>query len=115
MGRGAGAAGVFPFGLGREAIEFSGARTEPFRVLVGGVLGHADRRETIYAHTEAHFYIGLGGPADGVYQFVFVWDLGALGGEHEEAVLVPGPPLRLRSEASQAHHGPQRVRLFGAE
>src|SRR6202000_1063270 len=43
-GLGAGAAGVFPFGLGGQAIKAAGLFAEPLGVLPRGKLGHDDRR-----------------------------------------------------------------------
>ena len=67
------------------------------------MLRHADGREAVDAHAEAHFDIGAGGPADRVHQFVLARDFPALGGEHEEAVLVPGDFVRLHPEGIEAH------------
>ena len=44
--RRAGAAGVFPFGLGRQAIVAAGLGAEPLAVRLGGELRHADRRDS---------------------------------------------------------------------
>ena len=90
------AGGVLPFGFCGEAVEVAGFGGQPLAVLIGCVLGHGNGGETVFAHPEAHFHIGLGGVGDGVGHFVEV-GVELLGGTdatflvevHEELELVP--------------------------
>ena len=47
-----GPAGVFPLGLGGQAIIMPRLRRQPFAVHFGGKLRHADGRKTFLAHAE---------------------------------------------------------------
>ena len=67
------------------------------------MLRHADGREAIDAHAEAHFYIRTRGPADGIHQFVLMRGLAGLIGEHEQTILVPGDLVRLHPERIHMH------------
>ncbi len=91
------AGGVLPLGFCGEAVEVAGFGGQPLAVLIGCVLGHGNGGETVFAHPEAHFHIGLGGVGDGVGHFVEV-GVELLGGAdatflvevHKELKLVPG-------------------------
>ena len=93
-----GAAGVFPLGFGRQAIEVAGLCAEPLAIFVGGMLRHADGGIAIFAHSEAHFWTyGLVGRATASATSPSVIISGAVGavrlvfvGIHPEFVFVPG-------------------------
>ena len=70
LGRGAGAAGVFPFRLRGQAVILPRLGTEPLAILVGRMMGHADGGIIILAHAEAHLDVGLGRTGDGVGNFI---------------------------------------------
>ncbi len=93
----AGAAGVFPFGLGRQAIIVAGFGAEPAAIHAGGIMRHADRGEAFFAHAERHVGVGLRGASEGVgVLIVFSWfeiqDFAAVDIErkHEDFEFVPG-------------------------
>ena len=96
-GFGSSAGGVFPFGLGGEAVEVAGLSAEPLAEFVGGVLGHANGREAGAAHAEVHGLVRRCGLGDEVFGFVG-WSpcfagaifVAAFVGEHEGFVFVPG-------------------------
>lgn len=69
---GAGAASVFPFGFGRQAVVAARLLAQPLAIHAGRVMGHADRREPILAHAERHIGIRLRGPCQSVGQFIVV-------------------------------------------
>src|SRR5262245_36879969 len=71
--------------------------TQPFTILVGGVLRHADSGVAIFPHSEAHFDVWLGGSTDRIRDLVDRWirlngilKFALLIREHEQLKLVPG-------------------------
>src|SRR5262249_41006843 len=82
---------------GRQAIKLSGFGAQPLAILVGAVLGHANRGKSVLAHAEAHLHIGPGGVGDYVCNFISVFvsrdavaSLFFLIWIHEQLVLIPG-------------------------
>ncbi len=101
----AGAAGIFPFGLGRQAVVAAGLGREPAAVDLGGELRHADRRRAFLAHAERHLLIGTRGHGHGIDQLV------AIGGLD----LVELPPLLVEVQGPQLVFGPGDFVLFHPE
>ena len=93
----AGAAGIFPFGLGRQAVVVAGFGAEPAAIHAGGVVGHADGREAFLAHAERHVGVGLRGASEGVGVLIVFGGLDVenfaavdVEREHEDFEFVPG-------------------------
>ncbi len=93
-GLGAGAAGVFPLGLGGQAIDLAGLLGEPAAVFHRGVVGDADDRLAVAAEAEGLVGVGRGRAGDGVGLLL---GLGLPG----EVDLLPGLLLQVEREGEQ--------------
>src|SRR5262245_61909187 len=69
---GSGAASILPFGFGGQTVKMTGLQAKPFAIFIGRVLSHADGREVVFAHAEAHFDVRLGRMSSGIGEIALI-------------------------------------------